>query len=69
MKANPKKERELTMGKDENPVDFFRRVRKAILARFDNDLGKYVKFLMKEQEKYKDRLVDVNELRKKGLIK
>lgn len=26
-------------------------------------------FLMKEQEKYKDRLVDVNELRKKGLVK
>lgn len=69
MKISPKKEPELTMGENENPVDFFRRVRKVILARFDNDLGKYVKFLMKEQEKYKDRLVDVNELRKKGLVK
>ena len=68
MKAQ-KKEMKLTMGEHENPIDFFRRVRKKILAEYDNDISKYMDFLRKEQEKYKDRLVDVNLLRKKGLVK
>lgn len=69
MKINPKKGRELTMEKNENPVDFFRRVRKAIWERFDNKLHQVCQEMMKYQEQCKDRLVDVSELRKKGLIK
>ena len=68
MKAQ-EKQTKLTMGKYENPIDFFRRVRQKLLAEHDNDISKYMDFLRKEQEKYKDRLVDVNLLRKKGLLK
>ena len=64
-----KKQMKLTMGEHENPIDFIRRVRQKLLAEHDNDISKYMDFLRKEQEKYKDRLVDVNLLRKKGLVK
>lgn len=68
MKAQEKRTK-LTMGEHENPIDFIRRVRQKLLAEHDNDISKYMDFLRKEQEKYKDRLVDVNLLRKKGLVK
>ena len=54
---------------EEDPLELTRRLRYEFFARFDHDLKKVCTFLMKEQEKYKDRLVDVNELRKKGLVK
>ena len=54
---------------EEDPLELTRRLRYEFFARFGHDLKKVCTFLMKEQEKYKDRLVDVNELRKKGLVK
>jgi hypothetical protein len=38
-------------------VEEVRRVRREILAEFDNDFAAYVKHLMKEQKKLGDRLV------------
>ena len=64
-----KKQSKITIGEHENPFDFFRRVRQKLLAEHDNNISKYMDFLREEQEKYKDRLVDVNLLRKKGLVK
>ena len=38
-------------------VEEVRKVRKNILQSFDNDIDKYIAYLMKQQEKHKDRLV------------
>lgn len=54
---------------EEDPLELTRRLRYEFFAKFDHDLKKVCDFLMKEQEKHKDRLVDVNELRKKGFLK
>ena len=54
---------------EESPLELTRRLRYEFFARFDHDLKKVCNFLMKEQEKHKDRLVDVELLRKKGIIK
>jgi len=54
---------------EEDPLELTRRLRYEFFARFDHDLKKVCDFLKKEQEKYKDRLIEVNLLRKEGLIK
>lgn len=69
MKTKLKNEQELTMGKNENPVDFIRRIRKAYWESFDNDIDKVYEDIKKYQELHKDRLVDINLLRKKELLK
>lgn len=56
------------MGRHENPVDFFRRVRMAIMEEFDNDIYKYGAYLREREKEHKDRLVDVEKLRKLGII-
>lgn len=62
-----KTKRKITM--EEDPLELTRRLRYEFFAQFDHDLKKVCKFLMKEQEKYKDRFVDLELLRKKGIIK
>ena len=52
---------------EEDPLELTRRLRYKFFARFDHDLKKVCNFLMKEQEKYKDRFVDAELLRKKGV--
>jgi len=64
MKAH-KKQTKITMGKHENPVDFFRRVRRELLAEHDNDISKYMDSLREEEKKYKNRLIDPKTLQKK----
>lgn len=59
-----KKQTKITMGKHENPVDFFRRVRQELLAEYDNDISKYMDFLREEEKKHTDRLIDPKTLPK-----
>ena len=54
---------------EESPLELTRRLRYEFFSRFNHDLKKVCNFLMREQEKYKERLVDVKLLRKKGIIK
>ena len=61
-----KSRKKLVMGKSENPVDFFRRVREALLEEHDNDIFKYGAYLREQEKKHKDRLVDIEILRKMG---
>lgn len=65
MKAH-KKETKITMEKYENPVDFFRRIRRGLLAEYDNDISKYMDSLREEEKKYyEDRLINPKSLPKK----
>lgn len=57
-----KRTTKLTMGKHENPVDFFRRVRRELLAEHDNDISKYMDSLREEEKKYKTRLINPTSL-------
>lgn len=63
MKANKK------IKTEEDPLELTRRLRYEFFERFDHDLKKVCHFLIKEQEKHKDRLVGVELLRKKRAIK
>ncbi|MBI2026732.1 MAG: hypothetical protein HYS98_02845 [Deltaproteobacteria bacterium] len=64
MKAS-KKNGELIMGKHENPVDFFRRVRRQLMAKYDNDVSKYMDSIREEEKKHKNRLIDLKTLPKR----
>ena len=64
MKANKK-----TFHEEADPIELTRQLRYDFFAQFDHDLEKVCKFLMEDQEKYKDQLIDVDLLRKQGIIK
>ena len=53
----------------ETPSDVCRKLRDAYWSKFDYDLKKVCEDVKKGQEKHKDRLIDVEQLRKKGIIK
>ncbi|MBI4040969.1 MAG: hypothetical protein HY390_03760 [Deltaproteobacteria bacterium] len=67
MKAKKQKS-QLAIRQGEDPIEHLRRVRAAILERFDNDVYKYGAYLREKEKEHQDRLVDVEKLRKLGII-
>ena len=53
---------------EETASDVCRKLRDGYWSKFDYDLKKVCEDVKKEQEKHKDRLVDIELLRKKGII-
>ena len=61
-KRNPK----VSMKKNEDPIEFCRRLRHSFFSKFDYDYSKVTQFLKKEEQENKHRIIDVSKLRKLG---
>lgn len=68
MKECTNKQTQIEIRKGENPIEHLRRVRSAILERFDNDVHKYGAYLREREKRHKGRLIDVEKLRRLGII-